>query len=87
MQDVAQVAESEQTRALGLLQPLGSITTVAPPLSFDGERLSHRSAPPRLGEHTTEVLREAGLSRDEIERLVTDGVARTAAEAPNGRRR
>ena len=71
--DVGQVAEDEQTAALGLVQQL-SEPTVAFPVSFDSERLLHRSAPPRLGEHTEEILRELGHHDDEIERLEAQGV-------------
>lgn len=34
---------------------------------------------PRLGEHSAEILREAGYSNDEIAAMVRDGVTRTAA--------
>ena len=51
--DVAQVADSEQTRALGLLQSVGDLQLVAPPLSFDGERLVHSTPPPDLGGEET----------------------------------
>lgn len=76
VQDVAQVAEHEQTRALGIVQELGGHRAVAPPLSIDGERLALPSPPPRLGEHSAGVLAEAGYSRDEIAALVAAGVTR-----------
>jgi formyl-CoA transferase/CoA:oxalate CoA-transferase len=45
--DVGRAAEHEQTHALGILQQLGGFTTLAQPLSFDGERVVHRSPPPK----------------------------------------
>ena len=77
--DIGQVAEHEQTEALGLLQRIPrpdapDLVEVAPPLSVDGERVLHRSPPPRLGEHSAEVLAEAGYPAEEIERLVQAGV-------------
>ena len=73
--DVGAVAEHEQTTALGLIQHTPK-PTVAFPLSFDGERVSHRTPPPRLGEHTDEILREAGYADDEIERLAAERIVR-----------
>ena len=58
VQDVAQMLEHEQTRALGLLQqaPGSSKPLVGLPISFDGQRPLPRAASPALGQHTSEVL-------------------------------
>jgi formyl-CoA transferase/CoA:oxalate CoA-transferase len=77
VQDVAQVAAHEQTRALGILQDLGAYSTVALPLSADGERVLHRSPAPALGEHTAEVLAEVGYSEAEIAALRLESPSRT----------
>ena len=76
VQDVAQVAESEQTQALGILQELAGFRTVGLPLSADGDRVGYGSPPPRLGEHSAEVLAEAGYSDAEVTELVEAGVTR-----------
>ncbi|MBA2297120.1 MAG: CoA transferase [Actinobacteria bacterium] len=74
--DVGEVAAQEQTHATGMLQELAGRTIVAPPISADGERVLHRRAPPLLGEHSAEILREAGYADPEIERLAAAGVVR-----------
>jgi len=74
--DVDEVARHEQTLATGMLQELAGRTIVAPPLSADGERVLHRSAPPLLGEHTAEILAAADYEAAEIDRLTAAGVVR-----------
>jgi len=52
----------------------GKIRTMAPAGNYSQTPLSVRRPTPRLGEHTNEVLAEAGLDADEIARLTADGV-------------
>lgn len=80
--DIRDVAESPQTAALGILQPLDhprieNLTLPAAPLSFDGERALHACAPPDVGAHSAEVLREAGYTDEEIASLAAGGVIAT----------
>lgn len=82
VQDVAQVAESEQTQALGILQDLSGFRTVGLPLSADGERVAYPSPPPALGEHSAEILAEAGYSDTEIAELAAAGVTRVEGPQP-----
>ncbi len=78
--DVAQVFEEPQVKARGvkieLEHPLaGKLPLVASPMRFSGTPLEHSLAPPTLGQHTDEVLREVlRLSDGEIARLRADGV-------------
>ena len=79
--DVKDVIESPQTDALGIMQPLehpriDGLRLASLPLSLDRERVGHRSAPPDVGAHTAEVLREAGYQDEEIATLAADGVIR-----------
>jgi crotonobetainyl-CoA:carnitine CoA-transferase CaiB-like acyl-CoA transferase len=74
--DLVDVAQEEQLRALGILQELAGRELVTPPFSADGERIRYRSAPPLLGEHTAEILRETGYTDAEIEALAEAGVIR-----------
>lgn len=80
VQDLVQVAEDEQTRAVGILQELGGRMAVAPPLLADGDRVSFPLPPPTLGEHSAEVLREAGYPDEEIAALAAAGVVRVVRD-------
>jgi crotonobetainyl-CoA:carnitine CoA-transferase CaiB-like acyl-CoA transferase len=73
--DLGQVAEHAQTAALGMIQPMPE-PTIALPLSIDGERVRHQRQPPRLGEHTDEILRDLGYGDTELEALAADGAIR-----------
>jgi crotonobetainyl-CoA:carnitine CoA-transferase CaiB-like acyl-CoA transferase len=51
----------------------GALRTVAQPLRFDGDRTSMRRVPPMHGADGAEVLRTAGFTAAEIDRLAASG--------------
>jgi formyl-CoA transferase len=53
----------------------GPLRMIGSPMQVDGRRLHARRPPPRLGEHTAEVLAEAGYSGGEVAGLVTGACA------------
>lgn len=54
---------------------VGSVSVLASPYRFDGERLPVRSAPPQLGEGTVDVLKDLlGLSEEKLADLKARGV-------------
>ena len=73
---LADIAGDEQMRAAGALVPFadGSGLTVSSPFEIDGVTKVAPGKAPELGEHSREVLREAGFSVEEIERLAAGRV-------------
>lgn len=72
---LGELSEHPHTRASGMRfgyrhPALGELNGIAQPLRIDGERMPLRRPPPLHGEHTEEVLREAGFSDEEIAELV-----------------
>jgi crotonobetainyl-CoA:carnitine CoA-transferase CaiB-like acyl-CoA transferase len=78
--DVAQVFEEPQVKARGVRIELehaaaGRLSMVASPMRFSGTPIEYQSAPPVLGQHTAEVLRELLGKKDaDIARLRDGGV-------------
>jgi crotonobetainyl-CoA:carnitine CoA-transferase CaiB-like acyl-CoA transferase len=76
VQNIAEAAQHEQTRASGMLQELDGSETLALPLQIDRERVGHAGAAPTLGAQSAEVLAELGYSESEIESLAAARVTR-----------
>ncbi len=77
--DLAEVFADPQVQARGMTiempHPLADhVRLVASPMKFSATPVQYRRPPPLLGEHTDEVLAEAGLSPDERTALRTAGV-------------
>ena len=53
----------------------GPLRQTRPPARFDGTPAEYRMGGPRLGQHTSQVLTEAGFSDAEIAALLEDGAA------------
>ncbi len=79
---VAQAFADPQVRHRGIAQSLprqagdgiGHVATVANPMRLSATPVTYRSAPPTLGQHTHEVLREMGMSEARISALYADQV-------------
>jgi crotonobetainyl-CoA:carnitine CoA-transferase CaiB-like acyl-CoA transferase len=78
------VAADRQMVESGALVPIvdpraGAPLTVSSPIQIDGQDKAAARMAPGVGEHTVEVLREAGFAEAEIERLLDAGVVTQGA--------
>jgi crotonobetainyl-CoA:carnitine CoA-transferase CaiB-like acyl-CoA transferase len=60
------------------LEEAGEMRLAPSPIRLDGERTAMRLAPPRLGQHSAELLAEAGYEPAQIAALIDSGVVRQA---------
>ena len=83
---MTEVGEQPHLKAVGLFQKLehpteGTIQQARPPARFSESPAAIRRLPPRLGEHTREILAEVGYSEADIEALLGAKAIGEAASA------
>lgn len=74
----ADVAEDPQVKALGILEDIehprgGSMIQPKAPVEFEHSISNQRRPSPEVGQHTTEILGELGMSLEEMEELALAG--------------
>jgi crotonobetainyl-CoA:carnitine CoA-transferase CaiB-like acyl-CoA transferase len=79
IRDIREAFDSPQAQAIGsrvrLDHPvLGAVDQVRPPYELAVTPAAIRRPPPLLGEHSREILHEAGYDAAAIDRLAADGV-------------
>lgn len=78
--NIAQVYEEPQVKARGIRVEMdhpvaGKVSTVASPMRFSATPIEHKLAPPVLGQHTGEVLRDLlGKSESDLTALRSAGI-------------
>jgi crotonobetainyl-CoA:carnitine CoA-transferase CaiB-like acyl-CoA transferase len=81
------LADDPHVKAVGLFGSAehpseGSYRSVRSPVNFSGAPFQIRHHAPRLGEHSAEVLQEAGFSAAEIEAMIKSGVTSAGPVIP-----
>jgi crotonobetainyl-CoA:carnitine CoA-transferase CaiB-like acyl-CoA transferase len=80
MNSLIDIVEDPHLAAIGYFRTVqhpseGSIRSMAVPSEWSESAPEYRRHAPRLGEHTREVLREAGYKEEEIGRMIAGGAA------------
>jgi crotonobetainyl-CoA:carnitine CoA-transferase CaiB-like acyl-CoA transferase len=76
-----EVATDEQANAIGLFptlsdETIGDYRTVRIPMRFAGADVGPQGRSPKAGEHTSEVLQQAGYTDDEITQFTNSGIVK-----------
>ena len=71
---ISEALADVQTQHRRMVRTMAGMPVVGSPIRLDGERADSELPPPRLGQHTDEVLRTLSVESSEIERLRSRGV-------------
>jgi crotonobetainyl-CoA:carnitine CoA-transferase CaiB-like acyl-CoA transferase len=71
---ITQALEDVQAQHRQMVHTIAGMPLVGSPVRLDGERSDSDLPPPRLGEHTREIVESLGLSANELDRLKAAGV-------------
>ena len=75
---VTQALNDVQAQHRAMVRSIGGLSLVGSPVRIDGARADSDLPPPRLGEHTDQVLGEIGLSLEEVRALAGANVTACA---------
>jgi crotonobetainyl-CoA:carnitine CoA-transferase CaiB-like acyl-CoA transferase len=75
LNNIAQAWDDPQVKARGLLAEVGGRRFVRTPIKLHDTPVTVRTGPAEVGEHTREVLAEAGFKSEDIEALIAEGAA------------
>ncbi|MDX1467720.1 MAG: CoA transferase [Acidimicrobiia bacterium] len=75
---IPEAFEDPQARHHGMLVEFehptaGFVRTTGSPIRLDGDQARAESLPPVLGQHTREILAEAGVDRETIDKMIGEG--------------
>ena len=76
--DVAEALNQPHARHRGMRVEIGDYQGLGAPAKLGRTPANFRRPPPAFGEHTAEILAEAGYSEAEIEALLASGVVPAA---------
>jgi formyl-CoA transferase len=74
VRSIGDALDDPQTRENGMLAESGDVKMVAAPVHLSEAPFEIRHAPPHLGEHSDEVLKELGYEASEIAKLRDEGI-------------
>jgi formyl-CoA transferase len=71
---ISQALSDVQAQHRAMVRTIAGSPLVGSPVCLDGERADSDLRPPRLGEHSAEILARLGLDAAEIDRLRSEGI-------------